>query len=59
MVTRKSKREIEKMRRAGRVVAEVLALVEGELRPGVTTGHLDQLAERHIRAAGGTPSFKG
>jgi methionyl aminopeptidase len=59
VVTRKSKREIEKMRRAGRVVAEVLALVEGELRPGVTTGHLDQLAERHIRAAGGTPSFKG
>ena len=59
MVSRKSKREIEKMRRAGRVVAEVLALVEGELRPGVTTGHLDQLAERHIRAAGGTPSFKG
>lgn len=59
MVTRKSKREIEKMRRAGRVVAEVLALVEGELAPGVTTAHLDELAERHIRAAGGTPSFKG
>ena len=37
MVTRKSKREIELMRRAGRIVAEVLALVEGELRPGVTT----------------------
>jgi methionyl aminopeptidase len=59
MVTRKSKREIEAMRRAGRVVAEVLALVEGELKPGVTTGYLDQLAEQHIRAAGGTPSFKG
>lgn len=59
MVTRKSKREIELMRRAGRVVAEVLALVEGELRPGVTTAHLDELAERHIRAAGATPSFLG
>ena len=59
MVTRKSKREIELMRRAGRVVAEVLALVEGELRPGVTTAHLDGLAERHIRAAGATPSFLG
>ncbi len=47
------------MRTAGRVVAEVLALVESELKPGVTTGHLDQLAERHIRAAGATPSFKG
>ena len=59
MVTRKSRREIDKMRTAGRLVAEVLALVESELKPGVTTGHLDQLAERHIRAAGATPSFKG
>ena len=59
MVTRKSKREIESMRRAGRVVAEVLALVENELKPGVTTGYLDEIAEQHIRAAGGVPSFKG
>jgi methionyl aminopeptidase len=59
MVTRKSRAEIEKMRKAGRIVAEVLALVEGELRPGVTTGELDSIAERHIRAAGATPSFKG
>lgn len=59
MVTRKSKAEIEKMRRAGRIVAEVLALVESELRPGVSTGHLDRIAEAHIRAAGAIPSFKG
>jgi methionyl aminopeptidase len=59
MVTRKSRREIEKMRQAGRIVAEVLALVESELKPGVSTGHLDRLAERHIRAAGAVPSFKG
>jgi methionyl aminopeptidase len=59
MVTRKSRREIEKMRIAGRIVAEVLALVESELRPGVTTAHLDRLAERHIRSSGAVPSFKG
>jgi methionyl aminopeptidase len=59
MVTRKSRREIEKMRQAGRIVAEVLALVEAELKPGVTTGHLDRLAEKHIRDAGAVPSFKG
>jgi methionyl aminopeptidase len=59
MVTRKSRREIEKMRQAGRIVAEVLALVEAELKPGVSTGHLDRLAERHIRRAGAVPSFKG
>jgi methionyl aminopeptidase len=59
MVTRKSRREIEKMRTAGKIVAEVLALVESELKPGVSTGHLDRLAERHIRSAGAVPSFKG
>lgn len=59
MVSRKSKREIEMMRVAGRVVAEVLALVESELRPGISTGHLDRIAEQHIRASGATPSFKG
>ena len=47
------------MRRAGRVVAEVLGLIEEELRPGVSTSHLDRIAEEHIRKAGGTPSFKG
>jgi methionyl aminopeptidase len=56
-VTRKSKAEIAKMRSAGRIVAEVLALIEEELRPGIFTAELDRLAERHIRAANGIPSF--
>jgi methionyl aminopeptidase len=59
MVTRKSRAEIERMRRAGRVVAEVLDKIEAELRPGVSTAHLDAIAEAHIRASGATPSFKG
>jgi methionyl aminopeptidase len=59
MVTRKSRAEIARMRRAGQVVAEVLALVESELRPGVSTAHLDRIAEDHIRKSGATPSFKG
>src|SRR3954467_7737713 len=59
MVTRKSRSEIEKMRRAGRIVAEVLALVESELKPGVSTAHLDRIAEKYIRAAGAVPPFKG
>jgi methionyl aminopeptidase len=59
MVTRKSKSEIEKMRTAGRIVAEVLALVESELKPGVSTAHLDRIAEKYIRACGAVPSFKG
>jgi methionyl aminopeptidase len=59
MVTRKSRSEIERMRRAGRVVAEVLDLIEAELRPGASTADLDALAEAHIRSAGAVPSFKG
>lgn len=59
MITRKSRAEIDKMRRAGRVVAEVLALVESALKPGVATIELDRLAEAHIRSSGGVPSFKG
>lgn len=47
------------MRQAGRIVAEVLALVEDELKPGVSTAHLDRLAEAHIRRSGATPSFLG
>jgi methionyl aminopeptidase len=59
MITRKSKAEIAKMRSAGRIVAEVLALVEERLEPGVSTADLDRLAEAHIRAANGIPSFLG
>jgi methionyl aminopeptidase len=59
VVTRKSRTEIEKMRRAGRIVAEVLALVESELRAGVSTAYLDRIAEAYIRGAGAVPSFKG
>ncbi len=59
MVTRKSRDEIEKMRRAGRIVGEVLALMEEELKPGITTAQLDAAAEAYIRKAGGRPSFKG
>ena len=59
MVTRKSRAEIDRMRRAGRVVGEILDIIEAEIRPGVSTAHLDALAEAHIRESGATPSFKG
>jgi methionyl aminopeptidase len=58
-ITTKSPGQIAKMRSAGRIVAEVLALVEESLKPGISTAELDRLAERHIRGAGGTPSFVG
>jgi len=58
-ITTKSRDQIDRMRSAGRIVAEVLALMEEALKPGTSTAELDRLAERHIRAAGGIPSFVG
>jgi len=59
VIIRKSAHEIEQMARAGRVVAETLALIGEHVRPGVTTAELDALADEHIRAHGGKPTFKG
>jgi methionyl aminopeptidase len=59
VIVRKSAREIEQMRAAGDVVAETLALLARHVRPGVTTGGLDRLADEHIRSRGGEPTFKG
>lgn len=47
------------MARAGRVVAETIALIGDHVRPGVTTRELDSLAEEYIRSQGGWPTFKG
>jgi methionyl aminopeptidase len=47
------------MRVAGLLVGETLELLRDAVRPGVTTGELDALAEDHIRSRGGIPSFKG
>jgi len=55
----KSPREIEQMRRANALVAEVLAELAGMVKPGVTTAELDAAAERLVRAAGAEPAFKG
>ncbi len=58
-VVRRTPDEIGRMRQAGRIVAGVLAAVEDQLKPGVTTAALDAVAEDYIRKAGATPSFKG
>jgi methionyl aminopeptidase len=59
MIVRKSQAEIERMARAGEIVAETLEAVGEHIRPGVTTGELDRLADEHIRSRGGVPTFKG
>ncbi|HOB51516.1 MAG TPA: type I methionyl aminopeptidase [Acidobacteriota bacterium] len=55
----KSAAQIEKVRRACRVVAEVLQQLREHARPGATTAELDVLAEAYIRAQGCLPAFKG
>lgn len=59
MIIRKSQAEIETMARAGRVVADTLALLEENIQPGITTAALDTIAEEFIRSRGGEPTFRG
>ena len=59
MIIRKSQREIDTMARAGKVVADTLALMQESIRPGITTGELDRIADDYIRSQGGVPTFKG
>ncbi|MCA1570466.1 MAG: type I methionyl aminopeptidase [Chloroflexi bacterium] len=58
-VTLKRASEIDRMRAAGQILADILDVLRAELRPGATTGDLDAIAERMIRDAGAVPSFKG
>ncbi len=55
----KTPEQIEVMRKAGLVVGRTLETLRAAVRPGVTTGELDAIAEDSIRSAGAVPSFKG
>ena len=59
MIVLKSRPEIEQMRVAGRMVAEILELLREKVAPGVTTGELDRLAETECRKRKAKPAFKG
>ena len=47
------------MRRASRLVAEVLLLLKARVKPGVSTAELDSFAEKRVREAGAVPAFLG
>ena len=59
MIIGKSKKEIEKMRAAGKLVAAVLQELRDMVVPGITTLEVDRAAEKMIRDAGALPTFKG
>lgn len=58
MIQIKTKEEIEKMRRGGKILAEVLSQVVSTIKPGVSEKELDDLAEKLIVEKGGKPGFK-
>ena len=59
MISLKSAGDIEKMRRAGAILAELLTDLKDFVRPGITTADIDRYAEDFIRKNGATPSEKG
>jgi len=59
MIVIKSDTEIEYMRQAGKVVAMTLEKIEPIIKPGVTTGYIDNFAEKFILEQGAVPAFKG
>jgi methionyl aminopeptidase len=58
-ITIRTPQEIEKMRRSGQVVREVLEQVRRAVKPGASTLDLEQAAAEKIRELGATPAFKG
>ncbi len=59
MIILKSAREIDIMRKAGRIVAECHEILAEVVKPGISTIELDKIVEEHIRKQGAKPSFKG
>lgn len=58
MIILKTRDEIARMRAAGEMVAQVLSLLESKVKPGVTTGSLNALAEEECRKRNAIPVFK-
>ena len=59
MISLKSDREIQAMRKAGRLTAQARALAGSMIRPGVTTHEIDTAVRRFIESHGAKPSFLG
>ena len=53
----KSREEIATMRRAGAVVADILVVLQGLVKPGLTTGEIDRIAREELKKRGAKPAF--
>ena len=59
MIIIKTDAQIEIMRRAGKIVAQTLDLIEKEIKPGMRTLDIDKMAEDYIISRKAVPAFKG
>jgi methionyl aminopeptidase len=59
MISLKSPRELDLMRKAGQITAQILEEMVGMAKPGVSTGEIDKFAEKRIKDLGALPAFKG
>lgn len=59
MIVLKSPREIEALGRVNRIVAEILEIVRGEVKPGVSTAELEEVVDREILRRGVQAAFRG
>lgn len=59
MIVLKSEKEVESIHESCHIVFRTLRLIERNIRPGVTTGDLNTMAEAFIIQCGGRPAFKG
>jgi methionyl aminopeptidase len=59
VIVKKTPEQVDKMAAAGDILVRTLKLIEGKIRPGVTTAELDAAAEKFIRSQGAVPAFKG
>ena len=59
MIVLKSKREIEKMHEAGKILASVHKQLSTMIKPGITTWEIDEFVEKYLQRKGATPEQKG
>lgn len=57
MISIKTEKELQQMRSAGKIIAEIFEILEREIKPGISTKYIDKKIHEHIISAGGKPSF--
>lgn len=59
MITLKSQREIDMMKKAGKLLADTHKQIAKMIKPGITTWEIEEFVDRYLREHGATPEQKG